>query len=334
MNRDLAQIEDTAIAWLAERDDGFAPGREREYANWLLEDPRHAATVARLEQTLGLLEEMPEFRDDLNAAFARAEPRVSDARTGRRAPRWLAWGGIAAALAVSVLTGWQMLARSGEVYFETSSAGYEMASLKDGSTVELNAGSAVRVQFTSEERHVNLEAGEAHFAVVHDPSRPFVVSAGGVLVRAVGTAFNVRLGAGGEVEVIVTEGKVQVSRARLDAATSEAAPLVTAGERLVLPNRAAAPVIERVVPAVMSSALAWQGRLVEFADAPLAEIVARFNTRNRVQLVLEDSDLGQRRIGGTFAIDEAEAFVRLLERNGSVVAERRGESEIMLRMVR
>lgn len=333
MNRDLAQIEDTAIAWLAERDDGFAPGREREYANWLRADPRHAATVARLEQTLGLLGEMPEFRDDLNAAFARAEPDVP-AGTGRWAQRGWVWGGVAAALAVSVFAGWQMLARSGDVYFETSAAGYEMASLKDGSTVELNAGSAVRVQYTPEERYVNLEAGEAHFAVVHDPARPFVVSAGGVLVRAVGTAFNVRLGAEGEVEVIVTEGKVQVSRARMDAAAPETAPLVTAGERLVLPKRAAAPVIEKVVPAVMSSALAWQGRLVEFADAPLAEIVARFNMRNRVQLVLEDSELGQRRIGGTFAIDEAEAFVRLLERNGAVVAERRGESEIMLRMVR
>ena len=53
-----AAIEDVAIAWLAERDDGFSATREREFAQWLRADPRHAATVARLEQTLGLLNEL------------------------------------------------------------------------------------------------------------------------------------------------------------------------------------------------------------------------------------------------------------------------------------
>lgn len=331
MNRELAAIEDAAIAWLAEREDGFAPGRARAFAQWLREDPRHPAAVARLEQTLGLLGELAEFRDELNTTFERTAPAAVAARHGRR---WLAWGGIAAAVALSGLAGWLLLPRAVGDYYATAEAGYEMASLNDGSTVELNAASAVRVQFTTEKRFVNLEAGEAHFAVAHDASRPFVVSAGSVLVRAVGTAFNVRLGTNGAVEVIVTEGTVQVSRERFAGAASAEAPLVVAGERLVLPHRAAAPVIEKVVPAVISSVLAWQERLVEFADAPLAEIVARFNGRNRVQLVLGDAELGQRRIGGTFAIDEAEAFVRLLERNGAVVAERRGESEILLRPTR
>jgi transmembrane sensor len=71
--------------------------------------------------------------------------------------------------------------------------------------------------------------------------------------------------------------------------------------------------------------------LADFAEAPLSEVVARFNARNRVQLTLADAELGTRRIGGTFALDEAEAFVRLLERDGEIVAERRGETEILLR---
>ena len=57
----------------------------------------------------------------------------------------------------------------------------QRARLDDGSTLELNAASAVRVQFTASERHVQLEAGEAHFAVAHDTARPFIVSAGGIL---------------------------------------------------------------------------------------------------------------------------------------------------------
>ncbi len=50
---------------------------------------------------------------------------------------------------------------------------------------------------------MKLEAGEAHFAVAPDAARPFVVRVGGVAVRAVGTAFNVRYAADGAVEVTV-----------------------------------------------------------------------------------------------------------------------------------
>lgn len=336
-----AAIEDAAIAWLAERDDGFSAARGREYEQWLRAEPRHAAAVARLEQTLGLLHELPDFRADLNTAFDRAAPVVpfpapaeaSLPPIRRRWPRLIARCGIAAALALAGLTGWRALLRPAESYYSTTVSGYERARLADGSTIELNSASALRVHFTSAQRHVNLEAGEAHFAVAPDTARPFVVSASGVSVRAVGTAFNVRIAPDGTVDVIVTEGKVRVAPVGADAANA-AAQLVVAGERLVLPKQVPAPVLEKVSPAAVRSALAWQGRLAEFADAPLLEVVARFNARNRVQLVLADADLGLRRIGGTFALDEAEAFVRLLERDGEIVAERRDASEILLRRAR
>ena len=89
-----ALLEEAAIAWLTERDDGFSPAREREFAQWLRADPRHAAAVARLEQTLGLLEALPEFRSEINTAFDRAAPIVafpptapSDLRPAHRWPR-------------------------------------------------------------------------------------------------------------------------------------------------------------------------------------------------------------------------------------------------------
>jgi ferric-dicitrate binding protein FerR (iron transport regulator) len=41
--------------------------------------------------------------------------------------------------------------------------------------------------------------------------------------------------------------------------------------------------------------------------------------------------LGERKIGGTFAADNAEGFVRLLESGGAVTVERRGEFELVLR---
>ena len=337
-----AAIEDAAIAWLTERDDGFSPARGREFAQWLRADPRHAAAVARLEHTLGLLNELPQFRTELNTEFDRAAPVVpfppaaaeAPARATRRRPRVLAWVGVAAALALGALAAWSNLRPSPEIRYATTVAGYERARLDDGSTLELNAASAVRVQFTAAERRVELTTGEAHFAVAHDTARPFIVSAGSIVVRAVGTAFNVRYATDGAVEVTVTEGKVRIGQSGPASSAADSAPLVSAGQRIVLPRHAPLPAVEQVDPAALRAALAWQSRLADFAEAPLADVVARFNARSRVQLILADPALAGRRIGGTFALDEAEAFVRLLERDGEIVSERRGENEIHLRRAR
>ena len=343
-NPSSAAIEDAAITWLTERDDGFSPAREREFAQWLRADPRHAATVARLEQTLGLLGELPEFRSDINTAFDRAAPVLAfppasaEQPTLAPAPRsWsraFAWAGLAAALALGSFVGWRALQPSPEIHFTTTVAGYERARLDDGSTLELNAASAVRVQFTPAERRVQLESGEAHFAVAHDTARPFIVSAGPIAVRAVGTAFNVRYTAGGDIEVTVTEGKVRVGQSGPASSAAESAPLVSAGQRIILPHHAPPPAVEQVDPAALRSTLAWQNRLADFAEAPLADVIARFNARSRIQLLIADETLADRRIGGTFALDEAEAFVRLLERDGEIIGERRGETEIHLRRAR
>ena len=337
-NTSNAAIEDAAIRWLTERDDGFSPARAREFAHWLRADPRHAATVARLEQTLGLLGELPEFRTELNTAFDRAAPVVAfppataEQPATRRWSRSLAWAGVAATLTLGSFVGWRALQPPREIHFTTTVAGYERARLDDGSTLELNAASAVRVQFTAAERHVKLESGEAHFAVAHDTARPFIVSAGGIAVRAVGTAFTVRYTVGGDIEVTVTEGKVRVGQSGPASSAAESAPLVSAGQRIVLPRHAPPPTVEQVDPATLRAALAWQSRLADFAEAPLADVIARFNARSRIQLFLADEKLADRRIGGTFALDEAEAFVRLLERDGEIIGERRGETEIFLRL--
>ncbi len=343
-NSASAVIEDAAIAWLTERDDGFSPARERAFAHWLRTDPRHAAAVARLEQTLGLLGELPEFRSEINTAFDRAAPVVAFppacaeqptlARAPRRWSRAFAWAGLAAALVVSSFVGWRALQPPPAIHYTTTVAGYERARLDDGSTLELNAASAVRVQFSATERRVQLESGEAHFAVAHDTARPFIVSAGPIAVRAVGTAFNVRYTAGGDIEVTVTEGKVRVGQSGPASSAAESAPLVSAGQRIILPHHAPPPTVEHVDPAALRAALAWQSRLADFAEAPLADVIARFNARSRIQLFLADETLADRRIGGTFALDEAEAFVRLLERDGEIIGERRGETEIHLRRAR
>lgn len=344
---DAAAIDAEAMAWLAERDEGFAPGRAAAFEAWRRRDPRHAAAVAELEQVLAQLDGLAEQRDEVNARFDRVSPsRPMVASAPSTVPvtsvRWwrpVAWGGVAAALALGMFFGFRATepADVPEKRFATAVAGYERVRLDDGSTLELNTASAARVRFTATERRVELESGEAHFEVAHDSARPFVVSAGGVAVRAVGTAFNVRF-ASDAVEVTVTEGKVSVRPAlalgrshgeRDDRGTpaSGGSTFLSTHERLAIPlarGAIASPAPERLAASDLRAVLAWQRRVTDFSDTPLAEAVARFNRHNVLQLVVADPALGARRIGGMFALDDVDAFVRLLERDGIFRAEHAG----------
>jgi transmembrane sensor len=153
-------------------------------------------------------------------------------------------------------------------------------------------------------------------------------------VRAVGTAFDVRLGAEA-VNVVVVEGKVALSRtvAKSTSAPVQAPPVLRSGERaqLTLSAPAAAPKIEPIDAGSISAMLTWQNPMTSFTDVPLRDVITRFNRRNPTQLVLEDADLGERRIGGMIALDQVEAFVRLLEQDGDIVANRALPGQITLR---
>jgi transmembrane sensor len=81
----------------------------------------------------------------------------------------------------------------------------------------------------------------------------------------------------------------------------------------------------------MQAMLTWQNPLTSFTEVPLREVVVRFNRRNATQLVLEDADLGERKIGGTLALDQVDAFLRLLEQDGDIVVARRRDGQIGLR---
>ena len=327
-------IETAAAEWLCERDEGFAPGRAQAFAAWRAADPRHEAAVADTERAMELLAEMPAVRAPLEARIAATAREVAPVVRGGgfRPPMWAA--GLAAALVLAAGGWWLAPERPTEPQrYVTAAARQQQIALNDGSVVNLNVSSEVSVRLTSNERRVTLASGQAHFAVAHDTARPFIVTAAGVSVRAVGTAFSVRVGDTG-VEVLVTEGKVEVAReaAVISAVAAMPAQLV-AGERTLVPR--AAPVttatVEQVSPEVLNAAVRWHSQVMTFSDLPLSEAVLLFNRRNDTQLVLADEKLGSQKIGGTFAADQVEAFVRLLEKDGDVVVERRGAREIALR---
>lgn len=320
-----------AAAWVVRHERGLTAPEQDAFSVWLAADPRHRAAFAEQRWSWEELDRLNGLQTSGHAAPE--ETRPVPAR-GRATLHWrfvtpLVAAGIVAAAAIAYLNRPPVAATALATPAPTLAL-CEEAKLADGSRVDLNRGAAITVQFTAAERRVRLERGEAHFAVAKDEARPFVVEVGGVAVRAVGTAFSVKRGVD-SVAVLVTEGTVAVNSATT-AASPERTPLVTAGHKAVvsLSPQAAATVIEAVAAAEMEERLAWKPRLLEFDEAPLADIAAELNRRNPVRIEIADAALRARRLSATLRSDNVEGFVRMMESEFGVATSRPQQGVIAL----
>jgi transmembrane sensor len=191
----------------------------------------------------------------------------------------------------------------------------------------------VSTDFTKAARRLRLVRGEAHFKVTKNAEWPFIVSVGGVAVRAVGTAFDIQY-AGDQVQVVVTEGKVTVDDL-LGAKALPAVPLLVAGQRAIIfedgpPGNRLRVVVDSITPSQVEQVLAWKSTWLVFDRTPLEKAVEAFNGRNSSRIIIGDASLADRRLGGVFRADNVDGFVRLLEQGLDVKSERRGENEIVL----
>ncbi len=195
--------------------------------------------------------------------------------------------------------------------------GPETRMLGDGSTVELRPGARMSVDYTPTARRIVLQTGEAHFAVRHDPARPFIVTAAGVEVCAVGTAFSVDRSRQA-VAVLVTEGRVAVSSpptAPAAASSSETpvAPLamVDAGFLAIVPLSSHAATIEPVSVEESKRRLAWRVPVLEFTGTPLAEVLPLLNRYADRRLTCDPADQG-RLLSGTLQANDLDSLLLLL----------------------
>jgi transmembrane sensor len=338
--RSREAIATAAAQWVLRRDRGLTAAEQDEFSQWLAADPRHGDALALHRWGWDELDRLTGLQTSLGAV---PDPDLFARSAKARARRWWWLAGAssllaaaAAAVAVIYYFNGREGGRGGAAPTVVTSevvalaAPCERRTLEDGSVVDLNRGAAVEVVFTGSERRVTLVRGEANFTVAKESARPFIVMAGGVAVRAVGTVFNVRLGGAG-VEVVVAEGRVRVDPP--GGAVQTEAQVLSVGQSAMVPlaKVAAQPQIAMLTDAQLAARLAWQPRLLDFTNAPLSEIVADFNRRNPVQLVVGEPALGALRLSAAFRSDNVEGFVRLMESDFGMRAEWRSEREIVLR---
>jgi transmembrane sensor len=290
MAKDEAIME-AAAALLARAQSGSASPAEVDA--WVDASPAHAAAFARVEAAW----ERAERLKALPAADLADEPGFQPTRR------------MAAALAVGVLGlggagAWVLGRRPTEA---TVRGERRTVSLPDGSRVELNTDSVIKVAYSEGRRDIVLARGEALFDVAKDPTRPFVVRAGEAEVRALGTAFNIRLREK-VVELTVTEGVVAVEE---HAAVRTPARQVVQGRGAVIATGAVAEV--DLDPEVLRRRLLWRDGVVEFEGDTLEQAAAEFNRYNERRLVVADPQVASIRVGGRFGTHEVDRFLTALQ---------------------
>ncbi len=290
------EIEEAAALWVLRLDrTGRTPELLAELETWLAEDNRRPGALLAAEAAWAMLD----------GAYG-VGPATSESHATREAGRLGRRGllsGLGVALAASVVGGVVLL--RGGIRFSTAVGEIRRVPLEDGSTAAINTDSDVEIAMTSAVRTVRIDRGEAWFQVARNPARPFVVEAGPVRVRAVGTAFSVRLRADG-ADVMVTEGVVET--------WVEGAPRgpvrLQAGSRAFVAQDA----VQLAPPASsdVDRLLAWRAGRVDLAGETLGAAAAEFNRYNTRKIVVAPGLEGEQ-FFGVFRTDDPAGFARAIQ---------------------
>jgi transmembrane sensor len=332
-----SDISDAAAAWLVQLEGQTSPQIWDSFQEWMDQDPRHRAAFIRLRVAwnhVDLLKNMRPIDGTIDAdllATTKINPasilsRGLQPQRGipRRRPEDLVMPerrrvfAIAAAIAATGVVAWFGSYHLGWKTYETGVGGREKMELADGSTVDLNTDSELNVRISGSRRDIMLARGEALFHVAHDSNRPFYVTAGGTVVRAVGTEFSVRIRDPEHVEVLVAEGRVAVGAPGTEAnfenpSLLATAPKVSAGEAASVQRNSVA--VRRVPARDITRKLAWTAGHLAFQGETLDDAVQEFNRYNQRQITIADPSIVRIRVGGIFLTTDPDSFIAALQRS-------------------
>ena len=328
------QIVEEAAEWFVEmdRDDVDRPTRQR-FDEWLRRSPEHVRAFLELLQIWeqgaqprpsrhidaeSLIAEVLGAPSNVVPLHARSE--LPTPVQQKKRPTFYAWSSVAASVLLVVLLGtWLYIERN---TYSTGIGEQRSVALADGSVVQLNTRSRIRIRYSEHERGIELLEGQALFNVAHDQDRPFVVAGGNASIRAIGTQFDVyRKQAATTVTVV--EGSVTIIPETKR--TSTPIEPLAAGEQVTITQSS----VESSGTTDVTAAIAWTQRRLMFRKTTLAEVVREFNRYNERPLRIANPRLQEFLISGTFSSTDPSPLLRFLrEQPGMRVIESRDEVRI------
>jgi transmembrane sensor len=292
------EIDNRAAAWATKRNLGvLTPEEDAVFETWLAADIRHLGAYGRAEAVLARLERIP--------GSAIVGLRADEAPTVWTRRRVVLSGSIAASIAAAFVGGAALWQSHQNETFATGIGQVREVVLADGSIVTLNTNSSVTVNYTKDRRNIHLVRGEALFDVAKNKHRPFIVLAGDMLVRAVGTSFTVSMLPQRPIQVLVKEGVVELARI---SAPRSASVRVSANTQVLMTHDV--PIVAAGVPkAKIERDTAWQFGRIAFDNQTLRDAAQEFSRYSDVRIVV-DSSAANRTVTGLFVANDPVGFAK------------------------
>ncbi len=306
-------VEMEAAAWCERR--GESNWCERDQAEldaWLALSHAHAVSFLRMSHVWNRADRLGALRQPLKQA-----PDKIAVRGPKPVLRRIALGLVAAVVVGAVMSFY--FARPADEFFSTPIGGREILTLADGSQVELNTETTLRIRVNNEERSVFLDRGEAYFQIKHDSAHPFTVVAQGHRITDLGTKFSVREEAG-RLKVALLEGSARIDTAN----TSDKRSAVLKPGDVALATADSLSIARRPVDR-LANELGWRRGVLIFNHTTLEEAAREVNRYSRKKLVIADAGAAHLMIGGTFSASNVDSIAEAAKAFFGLRVEDRGD---------
>ncbi|PKG84151.1 hypothetical protein CXF85_09040 [Colwellia sp. 75C3] len=346
-------IQELACLWISRMDRGLTTAEKQQLVTWCEQSSHHHSTLL----------EMASYWDDLSVLnelsdlFPLAQAKIQSKRNIFSAIALAASFAIVSLIGANTLLNESFLpylpSFNEQTLTQTQTLKTQVGeqtsfTLQDGSQIQLNTNSLIEVEFSPKHRLLTLVHGEARFDVAKDKNRPFTVTAGEKSFTALGTIFNVQKNDSLAMELVVTEGKVLITKASMpvtdikDTLTQARttfksdtleATLVVSGEKAVIagnsPSINTTPV-EKVSLDQIHRDLAWQQGMLIFEGEPLSIALAEISRYTTSHFEIVDSELAEINVAGYFKAGDIDGLLTSLQSNFGINFNKKTDGTILL----
>ena len=295
-----SRIEQEAAEWALSLGEGELDAEEaREFDAWLQADPRHGATLRRMQGVISQMQALRQQRGPVGAGLRAGVPAPTPRSAARRTLLGLA-------LAASLLGALPFAGVSPQHWLadlHTAPAEWHSETLEDGSQLTLAGNSAVDVEFSAGERRIRLLHGQVLVDVSHDPARPFVVQTDEGSFKALGTRFVVSQGRA-RSELTMLESRVEAR-----SAVSGDQLVAGRGERAWVARDGLGP-LPAIDPARVDQA--WQHHQLVADGVPLDQVLDALAQQRRGVLRFDRQAMQAIKVSAVLPLDDSERALRLL----------------------